>query len=83
VATELPRLSDPTDLSQDDTGHVLGWLHRQYPAFRFLCGPVGWHSQRWTAERIDGLDPGLHTLITADLRELCSALDADRARRTW
>lgn len=80
MAPELPELADPADLSRDDISHALVWLHTHYPAFRFLRGPVGWLGQRWIAERIDGLDSGLHTLITADLDELCVALDADKAR---
>ncbi len=77
MATELLRLSDLANLSQDDTAQVLVWLHTHYPAFRFLREPVGWLGQRWMVERINGLHPGVHTLITAELEELLGALDVD------
>jgi hypothetical protein len=55
----------------------LGRLAAAYPAFRFRT-QAGWDrkSIRWVAERIRGLDPGLHTVITADLSELIAALVA-------
>lgn len=39
----------------------------------------GWDHQRlrWVAERIDGMDAGLHTVITTDLDELRAALASD------
>ncbi len=83
MAPELPALAGPAglaDLSYDDIAMVLGSLHSSYPAFRFRCAQVGWPGRRWIAERINGLDPGLHTMITADLAELHEALDQDEAR---
>lgn len=51
-----------------------------YPAFRFRRERAPRGGLRWAAERINGLDPGLHTLITADLHELRQALIQDRTR---
>ncbi len=50
-----------------------------YPAFRFRT-QQGWDRRllRWVAERRNGLTPGLHTVITASLAELHSALDGDQ-----
>ena len=72
--------ADLADLSYDDIALVLGPLHARYPAFRFRCAQVGWLGPRWVGERINGLDPGLHTMITADLAELREALAQDEAR---
>ncbi len=59
-------------------------LTAAYPAFRFRCQMIGRHGARWIAERKNGLHPGLHTVITADLAELRTALasqeDPDHAR---
>ncbi len=83
MAPELPvfdELADVADLRHDDIAMALGSLHARYPAFRFRVAEVGWLGCRWIAERIKGLDPGLHTMITADLAELRDALDQDEAR---
>jgi len=83
VAPELPvldELAGVADLSYDDIAMALGSLHARYPAFRFSYAQVGWLGRRWIAERINGLDYGLHTMITADLAELRDALDQDEAR---
>ncbi len=75
-----PLTVDPAELSHSSIAQLLGRLHSQYPAFRFLREPVGGLGQRWIAEHIVGLDSGLHTLITADFDELHGELDADEAR---
>jgi len=49
-------------------------LAAAYPAFQFGYRPTGRHGSCWTAERKNGLDPGLHTLITSDLSELLATL---------
>jgi hypothetical protein len=49
-------------------------LKAAFPAFRFSHRPVGRHGSCWVAERKNGLDPGVHTLITSDLSELRAAL---------
>jgi hypothetical protein len=61
-------------------GADLGVLIARYPQFRFCRARVGRRGLRWVAERIDGAQPGLHTMITADLRELRAALAQDRTR---
>lgn len=61
-----------------EAGPDLGVLIACYPQFRFCRARIGRRGLRWTAERIDGISPGLHTMITADLSELRSALRADR-----
>ncbi len=48
-----------------------------YPAFRFRSQLIGRHGVRWVAERKNGLHPGLHTAITADLVELRAALASE------
>ncbi len=55
----------------------LNRLAADYPAFRFRT-QRGWDRTRlrWVAERVRGLDMGVHTMITTDLRELRAALDA-------
>jgi hypothetical protein len=60
--------------SWDRTGE-LARLAAAYPAFRFRT-QRGWDRTRlrWVAERIRGLDEGLHTAITTDLGELRAAL---------
>ena len=69
-----------------DTLDVPGGLRRlaaDYPAFRFRTRPGHDRTRlRWVAERIRGMDAGLHTVITTDFDELRAALDAD-ARRSW
>lgn len=54
----------------------LARLAAEYPAFRFRA-EAGWLGDRlrWIAERIRGLEPGVHTVITADLGELRTELD--------
>ncbi len=52
----------------------LASLSSSYPAFWFSRETVGRHGVRWVARRKDGLSPGLHTVITADLSELHTAL---------
>ena len=81
MAPELPALDElagAADLSYDDIAMALGSLHARYPAFRFGYAQVGRLGHRWIAERANGLDPGLHTMISADLGELLAALCADR-----
>lgn len=60
-------------------GWDLGALIACYPQFRFCRTRIGHRGIRWVAERANGLEPGLHTMITADLGELRAALDADRS----
>jgi hypothetical protein len=68
-------------MADTDTGPALGVLSARFPAFRFRRERVGWHREcRWIAERENGLTPGLHTLITADLSELEDASTHDTAR---
>ena len=64
----------------DAAGAILGLLAARYPAFRFRRERLEPRGQRWIALRKKGLDPGLHTLITADLGELRAALAEDEAR---
>jgi len=49
-------------------------LASAYPAFWFGREAIGRHGTCWVARRRDGLRPGLHTVITADLAELRAAL---------
>ena len=68
--------------TDDQIGHALSALASGYPEFRFWRAPLGWHSgQRWVCERVNGLSPGLYTVITAHLSELQTALTQDRARQ--
>src|SRR6185437_13153287 len=60
------------------TATTLDLLATGYPAFRFRRERVGLRGQRWITERKNGLDPGLHTLITASLGGLLRALHRDR-----
>lgn len=73
-----PQLPAPDAPTGDDTGPALGVLIASYPQFRFCRARIGRRGPRWIAERIDGTRPGLHTMITADLTELRTALSADR-----
>jgi hypothetical protein len=67
--------------THDQISDTLRALAGGYPEFRFFREPRGWHRQlRWVAERVTGGNPGLHTVITADLTELHAALAHDRAR---
>jgi hypothetical protein len=75
VADELP---GPDEMTGDDIGHVLGTLITAHPGFRIRYDRIGWLGDRWIAERIKGLDPGVHTMITADARELHDILTHDR-----
>ena len=78
MVPKSPVLDEMTDAG---IGLVLGALSAEFPAFRFRCERAGWHREcRWVAERINGLAPGLHTLITEDLSELRAALARDAAR---
>jgi len=58
-----------------DRTDELARLAADYPAFRFRT-QHGWDriGLRWVAERIRGLDEGLHTAITTDRSELRAAL---------
>ncbi len=76
LSPNLAALTEP-----DSIAAVLGILIAKYPAFRFFHAPIGRCSARWIAERINGADPGLHTVITEDLGELMSALAQDRGTR--
>lgn len=73
--------SRPADPGPQQSGTLavrreLERLAREYPAFRFTTLDGRGHREpRWVAERIRGLDPGLHTVITADLGELRASLD--------
>jgi hypothetical protein len=67
----------PADLASHDIGPMLGALIANYPAFRLTYGRVGRRCCRWIAERVNGPDIGLHTMITADYAELRDALDRD------
>jgi len=74
----------------DDSVAIDSWTHdgelrrlaADYSAFRFRT-QSGWDRRqpRWVAERVKGLDAGLHTVITTDLGELLAALacDSDQA----
>jgi hypothetical protein len=76
-----PEPTAPDEMADPDIGLALTALSAGFPAFRFRCEPAGWHREsRWVAERVNGLTPGLHTLITADLTELEAALARDQAR---
>ena len=68
-------------MTGDSIAFALGILIAKYPAFRFYHAPVGQRGARWVAERIYARDPGLHTFITDDLRELMAALSQDRSSR--
>src|ERR1700678_1843557 len=47
--------------TQDQTGHALRDLAAGYPEFRLYRAPMcSSRGQRWVAERVRGLDPGLH-----------------------
>jgi hypothetical protein len=70
-------LPAPHEMTDDDIGPVLGALTASYPAFRFQYVQVGRLGDRWIAERASGTDPGLHTVITEDVRELHHALNQD------
>ena len=64
-----------------DALDVCGELRRlaaDFPAFRFRI-QGGWDRKRtrWAAERVRGMDAGLHTVITTDLDELRAALELD------
>ena len=61
-------------------GGMLGLLTVTYPAFRFRRERVSPRRSRWIATRRNGCDPGVHTIVTADLGELRAALD-EEARR--
>jgi hypothetical protein len=67
--------NDPVTLDSWDRTGGLQRLAADYPAFRFRI-QQGWDRTRlrWVAERIRGLDEGLHTAITTDLAELRAAL---------
>jgi len=68
-------------LTGDGIAAALGILIAKYPEFRLQHAPVGPQRNRWIAERINGHEPGLHTLITADLAEFLAALAHDRKGR--
>lgn len=78
MASQLP---GPGELTDDDIGHALGTLITAHPGFRITYRQVGWLGDRWIAERIKGLEPGVHTMITSDARELNDALTRDRRDR--
>jgi hypothetical protein len=70
------------------SSYWLGWdgdenssLELMYPAFRFRRERLGHRGMRWIAQRRNGLEPGLHTVIAANLPELCAALHEDQARQ--
>ena len=69
-----PEVPDALDV---DVYGELRRLAADFPAFRFRI-QGGWDRRRmrWVAERVRGLDAGLHTVITTDLAELRAALDA-------
>jgi hypothetical protein len=48
----------------------LDGLAAAFPAFRFSYRPVGRPGSCWSAERKNGIDPGVHIVITSDLAEL-------------
>jgi len=54
-------------------------LAAAYPAFRFSRETVGRHGPCWIAERVDRLGYGVHTVITADIGELRTALGSRTA----
>ena len=64
--------------TEDQIGRALRDLAAGHPEFRFFRAPTCWsRGQRWVAERVRGLDPGVHTVITAHLSELREALRQD------
>jgi hypothetical protein len=63
-----------------DAEDRIGPLAQQYPAFRFWREQIPGHGLRWIVTRVNGLEPGLHTVITAELAELQAALRADEER---
>lgn len=56
-------------------------LTRAYPSFKFRHERAGRRGHRWTAERRNGADPGLHTAITRSLAELLRTLHQDSHAR--
>jgi hypothetical protein len=78
-----PRSYTPTPpprISLLNAQDELGLLAAQYPQFRFRRENIGWRGPGWIAERLNGLDPGLHTAITSDIEELRAALLHGAAR---
>ena len=74
-APPLPRVPAPEVPDALDVHGELRRLAGDYPAFRFRT--QAGHDRmrmRWVAERISGLDAGLHTVITTDLDELRAVL---------
>ena len=73
-----PRVTPPDAPCGETVQAELRRLAAGYPAFRFRT-QQGWDRGRlrWVAERIQGTDAGLHTVITTDLAELHAALEGD------
>ena len=71
-----PEMSDTLDVQAE-----LRRLAADYPAFRFRT-QTGYDRKRmrWVAERVQGLDAGLHTVITTDLAELRAVLGRRASR---
>lgn len=66
--------SDDSVTSAFSAVRELDRLAAAYPAFRFSLDFLGRRGDLWVARRINGLDPGVHMVITADLGELRGAL---------
>ena len=67
-----PEVPDALDVPAE-----LRRLAADYPTFRFRT-QRGWDRTRlrWVAERVHGLDAGVHTVITTELSELRATLSA-------
>lgn len=69
------RLTSPMGDTADQVNLIL--LQIAYPQFWFWRFARGGRRLRWAAVRKNGADPGLYTMVTADLDELAAALAAD------
>lgn len=67
---------NPPASAEDDVNLAL--LKIAFPAFWFSQHVRG-RRLRWVAVRKNGTDPGLHSMVTEDLAELCTALLPDEA----
>ena len=70
----------PAEMTREQISATLRALGTAHKGFAFFYEPAGWHrGLRWVAERRNGMEPGLHTAITACLDELEAALASDAA----
>jgi len=61
-------------IQAESPARELDRLATAYPAFRFSLDFFGRRGTLWVARRINGLNSGVHTVITADLAELHAVL---------